>query len=330
MPSPSTSEGAVTILWNEGTVGEWAALFARVPRSTLPQCFAYAGAMGRTHGFVPRLGLIRRDGTPIGIVQLLERRTLRLFHQRQIHRGPLWLDGIEPDLEIQEAVFRLLRRTCPDNPLNRASLLPELAAGPEAEAMLQRCGFRRFGPGYRTVWLDLSRGEEELRAAMARDWRQRLKGAEKAGLVIDLDWEAKNLPWLMKQEHEQALTKQFRPMTGALAVRIRNALLKGGGKGDGVLMVAALEDRSKTAAPAASALFYIHGGSATYQIGWSSESGRKSGAMRLVLWRAALALKARGVGWLDLGGINPDSAPGVTEFKLGTGGQAAESAGLFR
>ncbi len=335
MPSPASSEDSITILWNEGTMGEWASLFARVSRSTLPQCFAYAGAMGRTHGFVPRLGLIRRDGAPIGLVQLLERRMLRLFHQRQIHRGPLWLDGVEPDMATQEAVFRLLRRACPDNPLNRASLLPELAAGPEAEEMLRRCGFRRFGPGYRTVWLDLSRGEEELRAAMARDWRQRLKGAEKAGLVIDLDWEAKNLPWLMKQEHEQSLTKQFRPMTGALAVRIRNALVKGGakggvGKGDGVLMAAALEGRSGDAKPAASALFYIHGGSATYQIGWSSDSGRKSGAMRLVLWRAALALKARGVGWLDLGGINPDSAPGVTEFKLGTGGQATESVGLYR
>lgn len=335
MPSPASSEDSVTILWNEGTMGEWASLFARVSRSTLPQCFAYAGAMGRTHGFVPRLGLIRRDGAPIGLVQLLERRMLRLFHQRQIHRGPLWLDGVEPDMATQEAVFRLLRRACPDNPLNRANLLPELAAGPEAEEMLRRCGFRRFGPGYRTVWLDLSRGEEELRAAMARDWRQRLKGAEKAGLAIDLDWEAKNLPWLMKQEHEQALTKQFRPMTGALAVRIRNALVRGGakggvGKGDGVLMAAALEGRSGDAKPAASALFYIHGGSATYQIGWSSDSGRKSGAMRLVLWRAALALKARGVGWLDLGGINPDSAPGVTEFKLGTGGQATESVGLYR
>ena len=34
--------------------------------------------------------------------------------------------------------------------------------------------------------------------------------------------------------------------------------------------------------------------------------------------------------WLDLGGINPDTAPGVTEFKLGTGGEASESVGLFR
>lgn len=316
----------ISITWNDGTLGEWSAHFARAPRSTLPQCFGYAQAMGRTHGFVPRLGLIRRDEEPIGLVQLLERRLLRMFRQRQMHRGPLWFDGVAPDAETLEATFRLLRRACPDNLLGRANLLPEMPASPEAEALLTRCGFRRFGPGYRTVWLDLGKGEDELRAAMARDWRQRLKGAEKAGLVIDLDWEAKNLPWLMKQEHEQALTKQFRPMTGPLAVRIRNALVKG----DGVLMAAALESRAKDAKPVASGLFYVHGSSATYQIGWANDAGRKSGAMRLVLWRAALALKARGVAWLDLGGINPDSAPGVTEFKLGTGGEAVETVGLYR
>lgn len=316
------ADGLITIRWNEGTMGEWTSLFARVPRSTLPQCFAYAQAMGRTHGHVPRLGLISREGEPIGLVQILERRTIKIFHQRQMHRGPLWLDGVEPDLETLEATFRQLRRACPDNPLNRASLLPELAARPETEDMLRRCGFRRFGPGYRTVWLDLTRNEETLRAGLARDWRQRLKGAEKAGHAIDLDWEAKNLPWLMKQEHEQAVAKQFRPMTGPLAVRIRNALVKN----DGVLIAAALNGKD----PVASGLFYRHGTSATYQIGWAGEAGRKTGAMRLVLWRAALALKERGVKWLDLGGINPETAPGVTEFKLGTGGQAIETAGLYR
>lgn len=325
----------ISIAWNDGTMGEWNAHFARIPRSTLPQCFGYAQAMGRTHGFVPRLGLIRRDGEAIGLVQLLERRLFRLFRQRQMHRGPLWFDGVPPDSATCEETFRLLRRACPDNPLSRASLLPELPADAETASMLDRCGFRRFGPGYRTVWLDLGRSEEEMRAAMARDWRQRLKAAEKAGLVVDLDWEAKNLPWLMKQEHEQALSKQFRPMTGPLAVRIRNALVNTGdgnaaGKEGGVLMAAALESRAKDAKPVASGLFYIHGRSATYQIGWANDAGRRSGAMRLVLWRAALALKARRVVWLDLGGINPESAPGVTEFKLGTGGQATETVGLYR
>ena len=187
---------------------------------------------------------------------------------------------------------------------------------------MERCGFRKVGPGYRTVWLDLARPDEALRAGMARDWRQALKRAEKAGLAMDLDWEAKNLPWLVKQEQAQAQAKHYREMSGALTVRLRNALVKT----DGVLMAAALDGGR----PTACALLLCHGTAATYQIGWSDDAGRRTNAMRLVLWRAAAALRERGVRWLDLGGINPESAPGVSEFKLGTGGEATESVGLYR
>ncbi len=316
----------IDIAWNEGTVGEWDALFARVPRSTLLQSFAYGRAMGRTYGHVPRLGVIRRDGEPVGLVQTLDRLMLKLFHDRQCYRGPLWLDGTIPDADTLEAVFRLLRRACPRSPLSRASLLPELPAGPETEALLARCGFRKVGPGYRTVWFDLTRNEEAMRAGFARDWRQRLRGAEKAGLVLDTDWKTDNLPWLMKQEHDQALEKGFRAMTGPLAVRLRNAMVKGRGRNDGVVMVTALDGR----APVACGLFFRHGVCATSQISWANESGRKSGAMRLVLWKAMQELKQHGVRMLDLGGINPDTAPGVTEFKLGTGGEAVETVGQYR
>lgn len=316
----------ISIVWNEGSVGDWDALFARAHRATLPQCFAYGRAMGRTYARLPRLGVIRRDGVPIGVVQILERRMLKLFHARQLHRGPVWLDGVEPDADTLEATFRLLRKACPRSLFSRVSLLPELAASPGNEALLRRCGFRRIGPGYQTVWLDLTPDEDALKAGLARDWRKRLRAAEKAGLVIDIDWQAANLPWLMKQEHEQALGKGFRPMTGALAVRLRNALVKGGGAGNGALMVTALEGKT----PVACILFFRHGSVATSQIGWASEAGRKSGAMRLVQWRAALALKERGVRTLDLGGINPDAAPGVSEFKLGTGGQPTETVGQYR
>ncbi|WP_372397794.1 GNAT family N-acetyltransferase [Azospirillum sp. HJ39] len=316
----------IDISWNEGTVGEWDALFARVSRSTLLQSFAYGRAMGRTYGHVPRLGVIRGDGEPVGVVQTLDRRMLKLFHDRQCYRGPLWLDGATPGPDMLEAVFRRLRRACPRSPLSRANLLPELPAGLESEALLARCGFQKIGAGYQTVWFDLTRSEEAMRTGLARDWRQRLRGAEKAGLVLDVDWKADNLPWLMKQEHDQARDKGFRAMTGPLAVRLRNAMVKGGSCNDGVVMVTALDGRT----PVACGLFFRHGVCATSQISWASESGRKSGAMRLVLWRAMQELKRRGVRALDLGGINPDTAPGVTEFKLGTGGEAVETVGQYR
>ncbi len=302
-------------------MAEWSAAFARVPRSTLPQSFGYAQAMAKTYGYVPYLGMIEHAGRPLGMVQLLERRAFKIFRQRHLHRGPLWFEG-EPEAAVLEAVLHQLRRECPSTPLRRLSFLPELAASPATESLLLRSGFRRAGPGYRTVWLDLSKSDETLRAGLARDWRQRLKGAEKAGLTLDLDTEAKNLPWLIKQEQEQAQVKQYRGMSGPLTVRLRNALYKA----DGVLLAAAVDGVT----PMAAALLLSHGHTATYQIGWSNERGKKTGAMRLLLWRSLGHLRARGVRWLDLGGVNPDTAPGVTEFKLGTGGEATESIGLFR
>jgi len=316
-----TIDPSITIVWNEGTVGEWGRQYAAVPRSTLPQSFGYASALARTRGYVPRLGLIRQGEHPIGLVQVLQRRSLKLFRQTHIHRGPLWL-GETPTPETAEAVFRQLRREYPNHPFSRVSLLPELPASPEMAAVLERCGFTRIAPGYRTVWLDLSLKPEAIRARFAGPWRKGLKAAEAAGLVLDVDPAAQNLPWLMRQDQKQAEIKGYRGASGPLIVRLRNALHKAGG----VLMVSALVGKR----PVAAALLFIHGQAATYQIGWSDAAGRKSNAMRLVLWRAITELQKRGVTALDLGGINPDDAPGVTEFKLGLGGEAVETLGLFR
>lgn len=311
----------VEIVWNQGTLAEWNGLYQAAPRATLPQCFAYADAMARERGYVPRLGRIEQGGRVVGLVQALERRSLKFFTQRHVHRGPLWLDGA-PSPDVAEATMTWLRRACPRNPLNNLSFLPELPAGPENEALMARAGFRRIGPGYRTIWLDLTRPLDKLRGDWSTTARQRLKKAEKSGLVLDIDPKANNLPWLIAREQEQAKHKGFRPLSGRLAVRLRNALLAT----DGVMMISALLGGEVVA----SALFYLHGTSATYQVGWAGDAGRDHHAMRLILWRAVETLKARGVAALDLGGINPDHAAGVTEFKTSLGGDAVETVGLYR
>ena len=42
---------------------------------------------------------------------------------------------------------------------------------------------------------------------------------------------------------------------------------------------------------------------------------------RLLLLRAAEALGAEGVRWLDLGSVDSERAPGLARFKLGTGAE---------
>jgi lipid II:glycine glycyltransferase (peptidoglycan interpeptide bridge formation enzyme) len=79
----------------------------------------------------------------------------------------------------------------------------------------------------------------------------------------------------------------------------------------------------------AGVLFFVHGRTATYTLAWTGPEGRRLRAHNLLLWRAVLALRERGVDWLDLGGVNAAAAPGVARFKLGLGGRLHTLAGTF-
>ena len=65
--------------------------------------------------------------------------------------------------------------------------------------------------------------------------------------------------------------------------------------------------------------FVVQGGCATYHMGWTSDAGRAAGVHAVMLTRAAEALQAEGVRWLDLGSVDTEASPGLARFKLGTG-----------
>jgi lipid II:glycine glycyltransferase (peptidoglycan interpeptide bridge formation enzyme) len=66
-----------------------------------------------------------------------------------------------------------------------------------------------------------------------------------------------------------------------------------------------------------------------YLLGATSDEGMKSKGAYLLQWRAMQWLKERGAAWYDLGGINPETNPGVYEFKKGFSGQEAHYFGCF-
>ena len=76
-------------------------------------------------------------------------------------------------------------------------------------------------------------------------------------------------------------------------------------------------------------LFLLHGSVATYHIGWADDTGRDLNAHNLLLWRASLLLRERGLAAIDLGGVNTHSLPGISRFKLGTGGAVRTLAGTY-
>lgn len=187
---------------------------------------------------------------------------------------------------------------------------------------------RQVATGDSTVWLDLSSDEAALRARLNGKWRNGLKRAEAADIDVQAfqNWNHQ-ADALLKREAAQQRIKRYSALPTTLARGFHEASVVT--RTPSCLLVQAVQTGAKTDAPLASALFLIHGQSATYHIGWSSDAGRAQNAQNLVLWRTLGELKALGVTTLDLGGVNTRTAPGLARFKLGMGGMPVTYAGTY-
>jgi lipid II:glycine glycyltransferase (peptidoglycan interpeptide bridge formation enzyme) len=79
----------------------------------------------------------------------------------------------------------------------------------------------------------------------------------------------------------------------------------------------------------AAILVLIHGKSASYRLGWTTEPGRAACAHNVLLWEAVKLLKEKGIRYFDLVGVEPSTAEGLTQFKQGMGGSSFKTLGLF-
>jgi hypothetical protein len=310
----------IEIIWGEATVADWRRLIDAADGATLPHSWAYAKAMYPAEGQVAHFGVIRRDTREIGCVLALERRALGVFRRISIHRGPLWS---EPATDREHvAVLQALRRRWPARPWRRISFIPELPAGAESHRLLTEAGFARIGDGYRSILVHLDEDDPRRRARMRPTARHMLQRAERAGLEVEIDRHGKAaLPWLLQRYDIEKRLKGFRGPSLPLALHLMKAAR---GKGEALVMLASLGGERLAG-------IYVlrHGDTATYLIGWTGAEGRRLGATHLLLWRAMDTLAGEGVRRFDMGGINPEAAPGLTLFKRGFGGRDYELIGSY-
>ena len=210
-----------------------------------------------------------------------------------------------------------------DNASRRELLfwMPELPAGAESLALLRACGKRQMVTGYSSIRLDLRQSAEALRAALHGKWRNALSGAEQADLRVRSGPDAGQLDWLLdRHEAERRRQRHIGPPAALL-----RAFAEAGAKTRDVVIHCAYQDDD----PVAGVIVLVHGKSATYSVGWTSDVGGKAAAHNLLVWRAILALQKQKVEWLDLGGVNTTRAPGLARFKLGLGGAVYTLAGTL-
>lgn len=298
------------IVWNRHGREQWDTMLTACKRPTLTQTSTYALALHDVQGAKADFGLIRFNKQPIGLVVAHGKPILRTPGSQTIYRGPLWIHDEIP-AQMQKLAFELLRKRFRLRRGRPVNFHPELEDTPAHRVQMLTAGFKRVVDGYRTIWLDLTKPLEDLRAAQKQNWRNALVQGERNDLTVIDDRGCTRLGWLTEHHAEHMELGGYRgPSDGLIDALHRYSNATAGLR----LLVA-----EQAGTPVAGVLLAHHGKAATYLVGWTGDAGRDLRATHLLLWRAIELLKADGFEGFDLGGISAE-APGVERFKSGLGG----------
>lgn len=295
------------------------AVYERAVRPSLLQHPHYGAAYGATIRHVDRRALIMMNGQTAGMVQAHEVRLGGgVFHSISLDQGPVWLPGYGTAAH-QRAFFALWGRLYPARPGRRRRVIPAIPDDAAHRALMEECGFRHSaGSVSQTLWHDLARTDQTPRAS----WMANVRKAEQAGVRATWDDSGRTLGWLLRHEGAARRAKSYGGASSALV----QALARRFDAQHGMLVGRAL----LAGRPVAGLLFVLHPPAATYLLGWTGEDGRRCGAQNLLLCEGLRILKQRGIGYLDLGGVNDGPARAVKFFKEAMGGELVTQPGFYR
>ncbi len=301
--------------WHAVDMKDWDAAHAAAAAS-LQQDWAYGATMQKIGVPVLRAA-VKADGQTVALAQFIVRTWGRMGAVALCSRGPLWLAPLSP--AEQAHAYAAMRKSLPLKGLRFMLVTPEVAQG-EVHGLSR---WRRIMTGLSTVMLDLTPPMETLRAQLERRWRHRLVNSEASELTVHrVGTNPSQFRWLLEAEIKQRGDKGLE----GLPVEFFEQYVKSREQGSQTMLTLRADvgrDR------AAAMMFLIHGVSAIYHVGWTSEKGRELHAHNLILWRGMEELRARGIRRLDLGGVNTIRSAGIARFKISTGGQVLTLAGTY-
>lgn len=305
------------VIWNPGDAQAWTH-FHRSRQGSLQQSWAYGQALEQL-GVTVHRALVLEGGQPLALAQFQCRRLGFYIGLASCSRGPVW--AAQADAGLRQQVWRALKRGIPTRAWRATVFSPDET--PEQLPAGAMRGLHRVMTGYSTVTLDLTEPLEKLRAGLDGKWRNRLVRAQALeGVQVHVRASLKDVQWLLERESQQRQARGFM----ALPTDFVTAYIAAHPERSQAFVMASASQGKQTLG---SMLFLIHGAGATYHMGWASEEGRRVNIHNLLMWRAIEHLQSRSVEQLDLGGINTRALPGISRFKLGTGGRLLTLAGTY-
>lgn len=194
----------------------------------------------------------------------------------------------------------------------------------EARRILEESGFVHDPdtPAYRTIRVDITPDPARIRKNLDQKWRNQLNGAERNGLTITEGTGDELYAQFLRLYDEMMDRKRFETSVDPAEFRRIQERLPAPSK----MIIAVC---SKDSVPLCSVVCTSVGNAGIYLLGATSNEGMKSKGSYLLHWTIINRLRERGCHWYDLGGVNPDTNPGVYHFKKGFGGQECRMLGRF-
>jgi hypothetical protein len=292
---------------------EWDALLSGFEDATIYQTGAYGdGRWGEKR--LSRI-LLGDDRDPICIAQVTVI-SLPLFRGgiAYIPWGPLWeRKGEKPDPER----FRFILQGLKDEYVVKRGLLLRILPAiredlfPEASIILEEEGFTSTNATrYRTLILDLTPDIETIRKGFGRRWKGYLNQAEKSDFNIREGNEDELYGEFSDIYHTMMSRKQFQTSVDIEDFRKAQEVLPRQFK----MRIVICEYENK---PIAALVVSKIGNRGIYLLGATNTDVTRLKGSYLLHWRIIKWLKEQGAQYYDLGGIDPESNPGVYQFKRG-------------
>jgi lipid II:glycine glycyltransferase (peptidoglycan interpeptide bridge formation enzyme) len=229
--------------------------------------------------------------------------------------GPLWRRRGQ---RINTDIFQLITNALKNEYAIKRGLLLRIRpnvieeTGQEIISILHKEGFQKNieEQPYRTLMLDLSPTMTEIRKALDQKWRNQLNRAEKNNLKIiegNNDALYQIFLELQKEMHDRKKYmpgvdyNEFREIQKDLPEPLKM-----------IIMICEYDGKALTATIASK-----NGDTGIYLLGATGDEGMKMKGAYISQWRIIEILKESGCRWYDLGGIDPESNPGVYHFKSG-------------
>jgi lipid II:glycine glycyltransferase (peptidoglycan interpeptide bridge formation enzyme) len=292
--------------------------FHSTHHGALQQSWLYGEAL-TTLGVRVQRAMVWEEGRLLAVAQFMCKRWLGYLSVASCTRGPVWHPQVPP--AQRSAIYKQLRQSLPVPWLKVVLFSPDRSADQVDPVEIQ--GLSRVMTGYATVLLDLKQSLPALKAALEGKWRNRLiKALSNEKIRFHVQASMKRCEWLLGKELDQREAKKFQ----GLPTDFVQAYIAAASDHRQAFLVAYAEMGKNTIA---GMLFLIHGRVASYHMGWADEQGRQLSAHNALLWESLTHLQGLGIEVLDLGGVNTHDLPGISRFKLGTGGQAITLAGTY-